>query len=153
MISSEEINQEGKVRQVEESVPAVNPNTRVNLLRTDVDKDFSIAGLERDRIGGGLRAFAERQIETCPERVIGGKKGRERYRKELSERHPVDAVPYLIAREPYLMLSNLTKNQLRGLIPELRDGVTESNRSSVASAISTIQGILIGRASSGQEQR
>ena len=149
MTSLREISQRVDVRQPEALV--VNANTRVKLLRRDVDENFSIAQLEKRGMGDRLKAFAKRQIETCPAEMIGGEKGRRRFLKRLGESHPIDIVPHLITIEPYLMLSNLTQNQLKDLIPELRDSVTEANRTSVAGALSSIQGVFIGRTSSGQD--
>ena len=151
MASPEKTDQKVSVRRVE--VPVMSPNTAVNLLRTDVDKDFLIAQIRDDGVfrGGRLRAFAEKQIKTCPGKVIGTKERRERYLEEVRSSHPFDSVPYLIAREPCLMLSNLTAEQLKDLAQDLRRATTDANRTDVASAISTIQGIFIGRASSRQE--
>jgi hypothetical protein len=100
-----------------------------------------------------LYTFARIQVETCPDLEVDRKR---RLLHDIGDRHPVDSIPYLIANEPTLFLSNLdfgNATKLLGLMEDIKDiGITAVNVPKVARAIYTIQGYLVGLASAKKQE-
>ena len=133
MATTEKTGQNDGQKQVE--VPTYFYGLEVRSLRNDVDEAFCISKLG-DSMEDSLKAFAERQIITCPDEIFVDDVARSTLLNGLHNGPQfVDSVARLITSEPCLMLSNLTIKQLIELDSVMRGTITETNFASISSAI------------------